>query len=114
MVTFEQLVRPALRKLLGHRAWFRPLLRARLGETLRKSPGRLHLVRVRLERRGSEVVARSTGSQGSGVLRSMTLAQGLLVFPLEARELREGELATVQVIDPEFLAATDPGLEPGP
>lgn len=114
MVTFEQLVRPALRKLLGHRACFRPLIRARLGETLRKKPGRLHLVRVQLERCGPEVVARSTGSQSSGVLRSMTLAQGLLVFPLEASELPEGALASVQVIDPEFLAGADAGLEAGP
>ena len=33
----------------------------------------------------------------------------LLVFPAEAGELREGALATVQVLDPEFFAAAEPG-----
>jgi molybdopterin molybdotransferase len=108
MVTFEQFVRPALRKMMGHQAWFRPTLRVRLGERLRKSPGRLHFVRVRLERRGEEVVARSTGSQSSGVLRSMTLAQGLLLFPAEASELAPGASATVQLLDPDFLASDRP------
>ncbi len=110
MVTFEQFVRPALRKMTGHRAWFRPLIQARLAESLHKQAGRLHFVRVRLERRGGEVVARSTGSQSSGVLRSMTEAQGLLVFPADATELREGDTASVQVLDAAFLASPNPGF----
>jgi molybdopterin molybdotransferase len=110
MVTFELFVRPALRKLAGHTALFRPTLRARLGETLRKAPGRAHFVRVRLERADGGYLARSTGSQSSGVLRSMSLAQGLLVFPAEARELREGETALVQVLDDEFFFSEEPGF----
>ena len=70
MVTFEQFVRPALRKLMGHRNLFRPSVQARLAETLSKRPGRLHFVRVELERRDGEVVARTAGNQSSGVLRS--------------------------------------------
>jgi hypothetical protein len=46
MVTFEEFVRPALRKLTGHTALFRPLVRARLAERLAKKPGRMHFVRV--------------------------------------------------------------------
>lgn len=110
MVTFEEFVRPALRKMMGHRAWFRPLMRARLGETLTKKAGRLHFVRVALERRDGVVVARSTGNQSSGVLRSMTLATGLLLFPAAATELREGAEVEVQVLDPEFLAADRAGF----
>jgi len=110
MVTFELFVRPALRKLAGHRALFRPTLRVRLGETLRKAPGRLHFVRVRLERAGAGYLAHSTGSQSSGVLRSMSLAQGLLVFPAEAAELREGEEAVVQLLDDDFFLSEEPGF----
>jgi len=110
MMTFEQFVRPALRKMGGRRSLFRPTLRARLGERLQKQDGRLHFVRVELERDGEEVVARSTGNQGSGVLRSMLLARGLLIFPAEASELREGDSATVQILDEEFLAAPTPGF----
>jgi len=110
MVTFEEFVRPALRKLAGHRVWFRPRVEAVLGEPLRKAIGRLHLVRVRLERSGGSIVATPTGSQSSGVLRSMALAQGLLVFPAGADALPAGAAVSVQVLDDDFLAAADPGL----
>jgi len=110
MVTFEQFVRPALRRLAGHQALFRPRISARLDETLEKRPGRLHLVRVRLDRENGEVVATSTGTQSSGVLRSMALAQGLLVFPADADRLAAGETVQVQVLDEDFLAAEDSGL----
>jgi molybdopterin molybdotransferase len=110
MVTFEQFVRPALLHMMGHARIHRPTLRARLGETLRKAPGRMHFVRVQLERRGDEVVAHRTGLQGSGMLSSMARAQALLLFPAAESELREGDFATVQVLDPGFLAADAPGF----
>jgi len=110
MVTFEEFVRPALRKLTGHRALFRPQVRARLAERLAKKPGRLHFVRVVLEHRDGEIVARSAGNQSSGALLPMLRGQGLLVFPAEASELREGEVASVQVLDPGFFDASQPGF----
>jgi molybdopterin molybdotransferase len=110
MMTFEQFVRPALRQMAGRRPLFRTTVEARVGERMTKSPGRLHFVRVMLERRGAEIVARPTGNQGSGVLRSMLLASGLLVFPAEASELREGDTATVQVLDDDFLATDTPAF----
>jgi molybdopterin molybdotransferase len=109
MVTFEQFVRPALRKLAGQPAMFRPLVRAVLAERLTKSPGRLHFVRVALERRGGEILARSTGTQSSGALRSMTLASGLLIFPAEATKLEVGDTADVQVLDASWFDASGPG-----
>jgi molybdopterin molybdotransferase len=109
MVTFELFVRPLLLRLAGHRVLTRPQVRAVLAETLRKKPGRLHFVRVTLARDGGQLVARSTGNQSSGVLRSMALAQGLLVFPAAAAELAAGALADVQVLDPDVLAAPEPG-----
>jgi molybdopterin molybdotransferase len=91
--------------MAGRRAWFRPTLDATLGETLRKSPGRTHFVRVELAREGGELRAAPTGNQSSGVLSSMVLAQGLLVFPAEAAELATGSRVRVHVLDPEFFAA---------
>jgi molybdopterin molybdotransferase len=108
LVTFELFVRPALRRMAGRRACFRPMLEATLAEPLRKSPGRAHFVRVELAREGGELRATSTGNQSSGVLRSMVLAQGLLVFPAEERELAAGARVRVLVLDPEFFAAERP------
>lgn len=110
VMTFEQFVRPALLRLMGHRRLHRPVVRARLGETLRKAPGRLHFVRVRLAREGDVIVAHSTGSQSSGVLTSMVRAQGLLIFDADASELPRGAEARVQVLDEGFLASDAPGF----
>jgi molybdopterin molybdotransferase len=110
MVTFEQFVRPALRKMLGSRAWFRPTVDAVLEHELVKAPGRVHFVRVFLERGADGLRARSTGNQSSGVLRSMTLARGLLVFPAEAERLRAGDAVRVQVLDDELFARAESGL----
>lgn len=110
MVTFEQFVRPVLLRQLGRTHVFRPTVEATLEETLRKKAGRLHFERVRLERRGAEFFARRTGTQSSGALRSMTLAQGLLLFPAQATELCVGAKATVQVLDDDLLTAEGPGF----
>ena len=110
MVTFEQFVRPALRKMEGRSAWFRPSVVATLTHPLRKSPGRLHFVRVHLERRDGEILAMSTGTQSSGVLQSMSLADGLAIFPAEATELSAGGAVRVQILDEDFFAATGSAL----
>lgn len=113
MVTFEQFVRPALLRMTGHRALFRPTVRARVRGALEKKAGRIHFVRVHLERSAGpdgEIWAESTGNQSSGVLRSMTLARGLLVFPAEATRIADGEPATVQVLDESFFAGETPGF----
>jgi molybdopterin molybdotransferase len=109
-VTFEEFVRPALRKMAGQRSLFRPTVRAQLAERLKKKPGRIHFVRVGLERDGDKIVARTTGDQGSGILRSVLLARGLLIFPAEASELRAGDTATVQILDENFFATDTPAF----
>ena len=43
-------------------------------------------------------------------MRSLSLAQGLLIFPLEATALGEGERVTVQVLDEGFRARVDAGF----
>lgn len=101
LVTFEQFVRPALCKLQGFKRLFLPCVEAELAEPLTKSSDRLHLVRVNLDRDRGGLKARSTGNQSSGVLRSMILADGLLIFPAMTRELPAGSKVKVQVFKPD-------------
>jgi len=110
MVTFEQFVRPALRKMMGHRSWYRPTVQAILTQSLEKTAGRLHFVRVTLSRSGGQFHATSTGNQSSGVLSSMSQADGLLVFPADATKLSAGEHATVQVLNDDVLANPHPAF----
>jgi molybdopterin molybdotransferase len=110
LVTFLQFVAPALRKAQGQRRLLPPTIRAQLGETLTKAAGRTHFVRVVLTEEGGGYVARSTGNQSSGVLRSLALADGLLDFPADATELRAGEEVCVQLLDPMRLGVAEAAL----
>jgi molybdopterin molybdotransferase len=81
MVTFELFVRPALRRLGGYPQLFRPRVRARAVEPLPNPGIRRGYLRVRLAGSAAEPTVRPTGEQGSGILRSMLLADGLAVVP---------------------------------
>jgi len=109
MVSFEQFVRPALLKMMGHRDLFRPVVRARLRETLRHKPGRTSFVRAIVARVRSGYTVIPAGNQSSGALLSMVRANGLLILPAEKAELPEGSEADVQIIDPRFWQVPDSG-----
>src|SRR6058998_135610 len=79
MVTFELFVRPALRRMAGARAVDRPRLRARALETIENPGSRRGYLRVTLTPDANGYGARLTGDQGSAILRSMVLADGLAV-----------------------------------
>jgi molybdopterin molybdotransferase len=81
MVTFELFVRPALRKMAGHRVLDRPRLRARADGPIDNPGHRRGYLRVALTPDGGQWRARLTGDQGSAILRSMVLADGLAVIP---------------------------------
>lgn len=102
MVAFEQFVRPVLMRMMGHKHTRRPVVRARLTHTLRQKPGRLSFVRALVTATPEGLLVSATGSQSSGVLRSMVSANGLLLFPKDMSEMSMGHEAEVQIIDPGF------------
>ena len=109
-VTFEQFVRPALRRMMGHRAIYRPVVHARLASGYRKKAGRLHFVRVSLEQDQEGLVATPTSNQSSGVLTSLIRGQGLAIAPIDATVLEAGETVAVQVLDPGFFDRSERGF----
>jgi molybdopterin molybdotransferase len=96
-VSFEQFVRPALRKMLGCASLLRPTIEATLATDLQKRPGRLHFVRVRLSRREGNWVATPTGPQGSHVQTSLVDCHGVARFAKEASKLAAGDPVEVEV-----------------
>jgi molybdopterin molybdotransferase len=98
MVTFYQLVQPALRALTGATGIEPPLtVRATCESRLRKKSGRLEFQRGVLTRQPSGGYAvRSTGHQGAGVLRSMSEANCFIVLPLEQGDVEPGSEVEVQ------------------
>ena len=98
-VSFEQFVRPALRKMRGARRLLRPTITALLSETIKKRSGRLHFVRVRLSRDGDAWVATPTGPQGSHVQTSLVNCHGVARFGKDETELAAGAEVVVEVWD---------------
>ena len=83
MVSFELFARPALRAMMGHPVLDRPRVRAVADEALTRRPdGKLHLVRVRVDYgEDGRYHARSSGGQGSHMLRAMAMANALALVP---------------------------------
>ncbi len=95
MVTFLAFVRPALLQMMGRATKEVPMLKARSQEAIRKKPGRTEYQRaVVTTTDDGKLQVRTTGQQGSGVLSSMAVANGLLVLHHE-----QGNVAVDQEVD---------------
>lgn len=101
LICFEEYVRPALRKMMGHTRLLRPERLAHWGEGQRKSPEdpRVHFHRVLLNEVDGRLWASSTGPQGSGILTSMTRADALALLAAEAFDVKRGDPVTVHMMD---------------
>ena len=97
LLTFELFVRPALLKMAGRSKLHRPRVEARLLDRIEKPAG------LRMFARGIHDAAagtvRATGPQGSGILRSMSLANCLIDLPDSATAGVPGETVSVLLTD---------------
>jgi molybdopterin molybdotransferase len=108
MVNFLQYVRPWIRTAMGDPRPYLPVVEAVAETEIREKPGRAKLVRVTLRREGGRILAASTGTQSSGALSSMAHAHGLLLLGEDRGGCAVDEVVRVQVIQPGFLASTEP------
>lgn len=100
MVTFLAFVRPALLRMMGVRETAPVLLRARSAEPMRKKPGRTEYQRGIVTREADGTLrVRTTGNQGSGVLRSMVEANGLIVLGHQQGPVAVGDEVDVMMFD---------------
>ena len=99
MVTFELFARPAILKMMGKKHLTKPAVEAVIEEPIVNTDGRRVYVRAIVEKRGDNYFARPTGPQGSGILTSMSLANGLVVVPEDKPGVKAGEVAQVIMLD---------------
>lgn len=100
LVTFYVFARDALLQLAGARPDPLPVLRARCARPIRKRPGRTEFQRGRLTRStDGEWEVALTGSQGAGILRSMSEANCLVVLGHEQGSVAAGEPVDVWLFD---------------
>ena len=97
LLTFELFVRPALLKMAGRTKLHRPRAKARLLDRIDKPVG-LRVFARGIYDEGAGTV-RSTGPQGSGILRSMSLANALIDLPEGAESAGPGDTVSVVLID---------------
>jgi molybdopterin molybdotransferase len=99
LVTFYAFAREALMQLQGATAQTAPVLQARSTTAIRKRPGRTEFQRAIVEPSDQGWQVRLTGSQGAGVLRSMSEANALLVLGHDQGSVAAGELVDVWLFD---------------
>jgi molybdopterin molybdotransferase len=93
MVTFELFVRPAIRRMLGHRALFRQTIPVTIGQPITLAAPLMHFLRATVNRTSSGTyVASLAGSQSSAVLTAMARANALLILPGDRLEIAAGEV----------------------
>jgi len=100
MVTFELFGRPAIFKLMGRTGWERPTYRVTVEDRIRNDDGRRTLARAIVRQREGRYFAALTGSQSSGVLTSMALANALVVCPEDVASLEPGDEADAIMLGP--------------
>jgi molybdenum cofactor synthesis domain-containing protein len=98
LVAFDMLVRPVLRAMQGlpaDRGY--PRVRARLARKISSTLGRADIVRVMLRSQRSGLIAEPIRITGSGILSSMTRADGFVVVPEDVEGLGEGASVEVEL-----------------
>jgi molybdopterin molybdotransferase len=99
MVTFYAFVRDALLAMSGASPQPLPMLRAASTQAIRKKAGRTEYQRGIVSRAADGWQVEITGSQGSGILRSMSVANGLVVLGHEQGNVAAGDLVDVLPFD---------------
>ncbi|MEZ8684082.1 bifunctional molybdopterin-guanine dinucleotide biosynthesis adaptor protein MobB/molybdopterin molybdotransferase MoeA [Vibrio alginolyticus] len=96
MVSFINFVEPALRKMQGEQGWKPLKVNAIATENLRSRQGRTEFSRgvYELDETG-RLTVRTTGKQGSGILRSMSEANCLIEISPAIDTVKAGESVTI-------------------
>jgi molybdopterin molybdotransferase len=99
LTSFIQFVRPALLRLMGTRRITKPVVNAYLEEDITKQSGKVHLLRGHFTIKDNEFYVSTTGNQKSSVLRSMSVANCLIIIPENDTKIGKGQRVAIQLID---------------
>ncbi len=108
LVCFYMYVLPALRTMMGLESVYLPTAAATMAHTVEKARGLTEFIRCSLAGPPEDYRARSTGTQSSGVLRSLSLGDGLVVGPAEEPVLHQGMRVRVVLLSPDAAGSEAP------
>jgi molybdopterin molybdotransferase len=100
MITFEEFARPALLKMMGHTSVLRRTVRGYLKDDVRKKPGKLNFLRVRVTVEDGRYLASTSGDQNTGILKTMLRCNALALLPADRTEFRAGDEVDLHILEP--------------
>lgn len=98
LICFEEFVRPKIMQISGARENPHRNVYAESLQTIKKKKWLTYFFRVKLEEKNGKLFARLTGPQSSGILKSLVLADGIMVLPEEAEGVKKGDSVQVQLL----------------
>lgn len=104
LVSFIEFVRPALLKMSGAKNLNKPEVLAICDNDIYKKSGRKEFIRGFFHIKEGVINVTTTGPQGSGILRSMSVANCLIIMNEESSGCRKGDQVIIQLIDHEEIA----------
>jgi molybdopterin molybdotransferase len=98
LITFEEFVRPALLKMMGHTRVLKPLISAVLQDKVRKKAGKINFLRVVVKLVDGKYLAYSAGNQHTGMLTTSLKANALAPLPADRTSFSPGEEISVRLL----------------
>jgi len=100
MIGFEVFARPLICKMLGlKQEEQRPVVDAKITKRVSTTLGRKTFVRVRVFQSDGKFFAKPISARGSGIISTMTKANGYVIVPENREGLEEGESVSVHLFD---------------
>jgi molybdopterin molybdotransferase len=98
MIAFEELIRPALLKMLGHSKVLRPVIKTVAKTALHNETTKTRFLRVVVAKTTAGFSVESAGDQNTGILSTMIKANGIAILPPEKKEISAGEKVDIQLL----------------
>jgi molybdopterin molybdotransferase len=98
LLTFDQFVRPALLKMMGHQHTTKLTVKAILQSPHTKKADRVQLLRVLITKHGDQLIATSAGDQNTGILTTSLRANAIAILPAEKEYFPAGDTIQVQLL----------------
>jgi len=97
MIGFEVFMRPLISRMLGLNSDKRQTIYGIMNRKVATRLGRKTYLRVRIFQKNTEFIVEPISARGSGIISSMTKANGFVVVPANREGIRKGELVSVQL-----------------
>ena len=101
-VSFEVIVVPAIRRLMGRTPYRRPLARAVVSKGFSSAPGKRQFVRAQFEIDGQGARVTPIGGHGSHLVGDLAEANALIVVPEDTLSVEPGAMVQVLMLDRDF------------